>query len=221
MTFSLSRRLFAEFSGTAFLLAGIVGSGIMAEKLAGGNIGVALLGNTIATGAILYVIITMLGPISGAHLNPVVSAVFAARGDFSWKDAYAYIPVQILGGIAGVILANAMFGLELVQVAETARTGVGQWIGEIVATFGLVIAILLTLKFRPEAVPTAVALFVTAGYWFTSSTSFANPAVSIARCFTNTFDGIRPIDALFFIIFEIIGATIAYFVGRWLLRSET
>ena len=217
MSFTLSRRLFAEFVGTAFLLAGIVGSGIMADKLAGGNVGVALLGNTIATGAILYVVITMLGPVSGAHLNPVVSAIFAARGEFSWKDAFAYMPAQIIGGIVGVILANAMFGLELVQIAQTARTGSGQWIGEIVATFGLVAAILLTLRFRPEAVPTSVALFVVAGYWFTSSTSFANPAVSIARCFTNTFDGIRPVDAPFFIIFEIIGAGLAFFVCRWLL----
>lgn len=218
MTFTLSRRIFAEFVGSAVLLAVIVGSGIMAEKLAGGNVAVALLGNTIPTGAILFVLITMLGPISGAHFNPVVSVVFAARGEFSWKDAFAYMPAQVIGGIIGVIVANAMFGLELVQIAETARTGAGQWIGEVVATFGLVVTILLTLKFRADAVPMSVALFVTAGYWFTSSTSFANPAVSIARCFSNTFAGIRPVDAPLFILFEIVGATIAYFVCRWLLR---
>jgi glycerol uptake facilitator-like aquaporin len=221
MNFTLPRRLFAEFIGTGLLLACVVGSGIMAKNLAGGNAAIALLGNTVATGAILHVLITMLGPISGAHFNPVVSVVFGLRHDMPWRDVMAYLPVQMAGAIFGVILAHMMFDMAAIQVSETARTGTGIWIGECVATFGLVGTILITLKFRPEAVAQSVALFVTAGYWFTSSTCFANPAVAIARSLTDTMSGIRPGDLPYFIVFEVIGAAVAYYVCRWLLRAQS
>ena len=183
----LSRRLAAEFLGTAFLLATVVGSGIMAEELADGNVAIALLGNTIPTGAILVVLITMLGPISGAHFNPAVTATFLLRRELSLADSLAYVAVQVAGGIIGVLAAHLMFGEVVFQASEKIRTGPSQWFAEWVATFGLVATILLTLKARASAVPVAVGLYITAAYWFTASTSFANPAVTIARGFSDTF----------------------------------
>ncbi len=212
----MARRLFAEWLGTLFLLAVVVGSGIMAERLSGGNDAIALLGNTIPTGAILVVLILIFGPISGAHFNPAVTLAFALRREISPRDSMAYIGVQIIGGVAGVILAHAMFGNPLFDPSTTARTGSGQWIGEFVATFGLIATILGCLKARPEAVAYAVGLFITAGYWFTSSTSFANPAVTIARGLTNTFAGIDPAHVAAFIAAQLTGAVVATLVFRWL-----
>lgn len=221
MTFSLSQRVFAEFLGTLLLLATVVGSGIMGDQLSGGNVAIALLGNTLPTGAILFVLITMLGPISGAHFNPVVTGMFATRRELEWLDAAFYVVAQVLGAVAGVLLAHAMFDLDLFQVSQKMRSSPGQWVSESVATFGLIITILITIKMRGETVAQSVALYITAAYWFTSSTSFANPAVAIARGFSDTFAGIRPMDVPLFIIFELIGATVAYFVCRWLLRPAT
>jgi glycerol uptake facilitator-like aquaporin len=214
----LPQRLGAEFLGTAFLLATVVGSGIMADSLAGGNVAIALLGNTIPTGAILFVLITMLGPISGAHFNPAVTVAFLLRGDISAKDTAAYIAVQIAGGIAGVLAAHMMFGETLFQLSEKVRTGPPQWFAEWVATFGLVTTILLTLRANAAAVPAAVGLYITAAYWFTASTSFANPAVTIARSFSDTFAGIRFVDMPAFIGAQMIGAICALHVCRWLLE---
>jgi glycerol uptake facilitator-like aquaporin len=211
-----SRMLAAEALGTLLLVATVVGSGIMAERLAGGNDAVALLGNTLATGAILYVLITALGPISGAHLNPAVSAVFMLRREIAPAAALAYIAVQIAAGIAGTLLAHAMFAEPLIQFSTHARTGGGQWLSEAVATFALVFTILMTLRARPEAVPIAVALVITAGYWFTASTSFANPAVTIARSLTDSFSGIAPLDVLPFIAAQFAGAVIGRSVAGWL-----
>ncbi len=194
------RKLFAEWLGTLFLLATVVGSGIMAERLSGGNVAIALLGNTIPTGAILVVLILIFGPISGAHFNPAVTLVFAIRKEISPSESIQYIVVQIIGGVLGVFIAHAMFDNPLIDPSTTLRTGSGQWIGEFVATFGLVATILGCLKTRPEAIPYAVGLFITAGYWFTSSTSFANPAVTIARGLTNTFSGITPAHIPAFIL---------------------
>lgn len=216
----MARRLFAEWLGTLFLLAVVVGSGIMAERLSGGNVAIALLGNTIPTGAILVVLILIFGPISGAHFNPAVTLAFALRGEITARDSILYVGVQILGAIAGVIIAHAMFDNPLFDPSTTARTGTGQWIGEFVATFGLVATILGCIKARPEAVPYAVGLFITAGYWFTSSTSFANPAVTIARGMTNTFAGIDPAHIATFITVQLIGASVATFVFRWLHTHE-
>ncbi|HEX8222897.1 MAG TPA: MIP/aquaporin family protein [Allosphingosinicella sp.] len=209
MTYSAAQRIAAEAMGTAILVATVVGSGIMAETLAGGNLAVALLANTIATGAILYVLVTALGPVSGAHLNPVVSAVFAVRGEIGWSVAFAFALAQVAGGIAGSILAHAMFEQPLIQFSLHARTGAAQWLSEGVATFALVIAILGTLRARPEAVPVSVALVIVAAYWFTASTSFANPAVTIARALSNTFAGIAPTDAPAFIAAQALGAALA------------
>jgi len=218
--FDLGRRLTAEFVGTALLLAVVVGSGIMGETLAGGNVAIALLGNTIATGAILVVLILIFGPISGAHFNPAVTFTFALQRGISGPDALAYVAVQVAGGLAGVWLAHLMFGEALIMVSTNARTGIGQWAAEGVATFGLVATILGCLRSRPEAVPYAVGLFITAGYWFTSSTSFANPAVTIARSFTDTFSGIRPTDAPAFIVAQFIGAAIATALFVWLFAGR-
>ena len=190
--FGLVRKLVAEGLGTAFLLATVVGSGIMAEQLAGGNKALALLGNTLPTGAMLVVIIMIFGPISGAHFNPAVTIGFLIRNKISLVHASLYIPVQIVTGFAGVLLAHLMFDLPVVQISETVRAGPAQMLSEAVATFGLLAAIFGTLRWRPDAVPYVVGLFITAGYWFTASTSFANPAVTIARAFTNTFSGIAP-----------------------------
>ena len=206
---TLDRRLTAEALGTFFLLATVVGSGIMAERLAGGNIAIALLGNTIPTGAILVVLITMFGPISGAHFNPAVTLCFALRREITPRDAGLFTTVQIAGGILGVLAAHVMFDNPLIDPSTTLRTGIGQWSGEFIATFGLIGTILACLKARPHAVPMAVGLYITAAYWFTSSTSFANPAVTIARGFSNTFAGIAPADVIAFIIVQLISAVIA------------
>lgn len=223
----LRRRLLAEGLGSAMLFATVIGSGIMGERLAGGNVAVALLGNSLATGAILFVLIAMFGPISGAHFNPAVSAVAASRGDLRWRDAALYAVAQIASGIAGVWLAHLMFDQPILQLSTHARTGVGQWTGEAVATFGLILAILGTVRYRPEWVPPGVALYITAAYWFTSSTSFANPAITIARSLSNSFAGISPVDVVPFILAQAGGATLAALTARLLfgphpsdMRSE-
>jgi len=221
MTFELRRRLFAEWIGTAALLATVVGSGIMAETLAGGNVAIALLGNAIATGAILFVLITALGPISGAHFNPAVTFAFALRRDIPAAQAAAYVGVQIIGAVCGVILAHLMFELPWLNVSENVRTGPSQWLAEMVATFGLLATIFACVRFKPDAVPLAVGLFITAGYWFTASTSFANPAVTFARCLTNTFSGIRPEDAPAFIVAQFVAAALATVVFAWLLKPQS
>jgi glycerol uptake facilitator-like aquaporin len=219
-TNSLQQRLGAEFIGTALLLATVIGSGIMGERLAGGNVAIALLGNTIPTGAILIVLITMLGPISGAHFNPAVTAVFTIKGDVSGSEALGYVVVQVLGGIVGVIAAHAMFDETLWQVSTKVRAGPSQWFSEWVAAFGLVLTILLTLRANAAAVAMSVGLYITAAYWFTASTSFANPAVTVARAFSNTFAGIRPQDVTPFVIAQLIGAATAVYVCRWLLAER-
>lgn len=213
------RRLVAEGLGTAVLVATVVGSGIMADRLSADG-AVSLLGNTFPTGAMLVVLITLLGPISGAHFNPVVSLVFALRRQLSASDAVAYAALQILGGIAGTVLAHAMFDLPLVQHSATVRTGAGQWLAETVATFGLMMTILLGLRMRSEAIAWLVGLYITAAYWFTASTSFANPAVAIARAFSDTFAGIRPIDVPGFVVAESLGALLALVLTGWLLAES-
>lgn len=219
--FDLSRRLLAEALGTALLVAVVVGSGIMGEQLADGNDAIALLGNTLATGAALVVLILIFGPISGAHFNPVVSLSFALQGELRWADLFAYLPVQIAGGIGGTLLAHVMFDQPLVQFSAHVRTGIGVWIGEIVASFALLATIIGCLRSKPDAVPYAVGLVITAGYWFTSSTSFANPAVTIARSLTDSFSGIRPIDAPGFIAAQILGALAATIVMAWLWSARS
>jgi glycerol uptake facilitator-like aquaporin len=218
--FDLPRRAAAEFLGTWLLVATVVGSGIMAENLAGGNAAVALLGNTIATGAILVVLIAMLGPISGAHFNPAVSLVFAAAGELPIAIFGLYVVAQIGGGIAGTVTAHLMFELPIVQMSEHVRQGPSQFLSEVVATFGLIATILGCRRFRAEIIPVAVALYVVAGYWFTASTCFANPAVAIARSLTNTFSGIRPADAPWFILAEFVGALLAAGLFRWLFSKK-
>ena len=210
----LGRRLAAEGLGAFFLFATVIGSGIMAERLSGGNDAVALLGNTLATGAILFVLITMLGPISGAHMNPAVSLVAAARRELSWRDAGAYIVAQLVLGILGAWAAHLMFGLPVLQYSLKARTGLGIWTGEFIATFGLILTILGTVRFRPDWVPASVALYITAAYWFTSSTSFANPAITVARSLSDTFAGIAPRDVPMFIVAQLVGAFAAALVAR-------
>lgn len=207
-----SNRLLAEFLGTAMLLATVVGSGIMAENMAGGNAAIALLGNTIPTGAILFVIITMFGPISGAHFNPAVTIAFAVRNEFPFKEVLPYILVQIVAGIIGVWAANFMFDLNVIQISEKVRSSQGQWFSEGVATFGLLLTIFLTLKSKAEAVPAAVGMYIIAAYWFTASTSFANPAVTIARQFSNTFAGIAPASVPAFITAQCVALIIALLV---------
>ncbi len=218
--FDLTRRLFAEALGTAILLATVVGSGIMGERLADGNTALALLGNTLPTGAILVVLILIFGPISGGHFNPAVTLSFFIKREISLGTSLLYIVVQVVGGLAGVMAAHVMFELPALQVSETVRSGPGQWFSEFIAAFGLVAAILGTLRFSPAAVPYAVGLFITAGYWFTASTSFANPAVTIARSFTNTFSGIQPGHAPAFILAQVIGAVAATLLFAWLLKSD-
>lgn len=214
---TLARRLFAEWLGTLFLLATVVGSGIMAERLAGGNAAIALLGNTIPTGAILMVLILVFGPISGGHFNPAVTLAFLIRKQISAKFSGLYMVAQLVGGITGVIVAHLMFENPLFDPSSNARTGTGQWISEFVATFGLVATILGTLKARPEAVPYAVGLYITAAYWFTASTSFANPAVTIARALTNTFSGIDPSHVGAFVLVQFLAAVVATATFKWLL----
>ena len=213
----LYRQLGAEFIGTLILLATVVGSGIMAETLANGNVALALLCNALPTGGILYVLIMGLGPLSGAHFNPAVTLVFALRRELDWQTASAYVAAQVIGGILGVLLAHAMFDQALWQVSLKVRSGTGQWIAEATATFGLVLTILLTLKAAPRVVPAAVGLYITAAYWFTASTSFANPAVTIARGLSNTFAGIRPFDIPSFIVAQALGAVLALAIVSWLL----
>lgn len=213
---SFQQALAAEALGTAFLLLAVVGSGIMAFKLADGNLALALLANAIATGAALVVLIQIFGPISGAHLNPAVSLAFHLDGSLSQRDLLAYSGVQIVGGCVGVWLAHLMFELPLFQLSTTIRTGIGQWVAEIIAAFGLVLTILLTLRAWPDFVAAAVGLYITSAYWFTASTSFANPAVTIARALTDTFTGIRPLDAAPFVAAQCIGAALAWWVATQL-----
>jgi glycerol uptake facilitator-like aquaporin len=213
---ALARRVAAEGLGAFFLFATVIGSGIMAQNLSQGNDAVALLANTLATGAMLFVLITMLGPISGAHMNPAVSLVAAARRELNWGDAAAYIAAQLACGILGAWAAHVMFGLPTLQLSVKARTGLGQWTGEYIATFGLILTILGTVRFRREWVAPAVACYIVAAYWFTSSTSFANPAITVARSLTNSFAGIAPHDVPLFIVAQLLGAGSAAVVARWL-----
>ena len=217
---SLARRLTAEGLGTALLVATVVGSGIMAERLAGGNQAVALLGNTIPTGAILVVIVTIRAPISGAHFNPAVTLVFAARRELPWREVAPYIVVQCFGGIAGTALAHLMFDLAPFAIGTTVRGGPSQWLAEAVATFTLIVAILGGLRFAPQAIPWLVGLTITAAYWFTSSTSFANPAVTLARGLTTTFAGIALNHVPGFVAAQLIGAAVAALVSRMLFPAD-
>lgn len=216
----MGRQLAAEALGTLLLVCTVVGSGIMAVNLADGNNAVALLGNTIATGAILYVLITVFGPVSGAHFNPAVSLVFRLKGELGNSDFLAYVGAQLIGGLLGTALAHAMFELALLTPSVNVRTGPGQFLAETVATFGLVMTILGGLKYRAEAVPMLVGLYITAGYWFTASTSFANPAVTLARGFTDSFSGIRPVDMPLFWTAQFIGAVLALIAMRALLSED-
>jgi glycerol uptake facilitator-like aquaporin len=218
--YSVSRRAAAEALGTAFLVAAVVGSGIMAETLTADH-AVTLLGNTLPTGAMLVVLITVLAPISGAHFNPAVTLVFAVFRQLSMRMAGLYVTAQVLGGIAGTIMAHAMFGQALIQASVHIRTGAAQWLSEGVATFGLIAVILAGVRFERKAVPGLVGLYITAAYWFTASTSFANPAVAVARSLTNSFSGIRPADLPGFIVAELAGALIAAGAMSWLLSPAT
>jgi glycerol uptake facilitator-like aquaporin len=217
---ALARQITAEALGTGALVATVVGSGIMAERLAAGNAAIALLGNTLATGAMLIVLILVLGPISGAHLNPAVSLVFALRGELDRRRLLLYVGAQIGGGFVGVMTAHAMFALPPIMLSSTVRSGPAQWLSEIVATFGLVGTILGTLRARPQAVALTVGLYISAAYWFTASTSFANPAVTLARALTDTFSGIARGGVPGFLAAEITGATLAASVCSWLLNEE-
>jgi glycerol uptake facilitator-like aquaporin/N-acetylglutamate synthase-like GNAT family acetyltransferase len=211
-----SRRLAAEALGTSMLIATVIGSGIMAERLSGGNQAIALLCNTLPTGAILVVLITIFGHVSGAHFNPAVSLVFGLRRELTWLSVAAYCAVQIAGGIMGALLAHAMFELPLLQLSTNVRTGIGQWTAEVVATFGLVLTILGCLAHNARAIPMAVGLYITAAYWFTASTSFANPAVTIARALSNTFAGIAPNAVVAFLLAQTTGALLAYLTAKWI-----
>ena len=213
----LSRRLAAEFIGTALLLATVVGSGVMGVALADGNDAVALLANAAATAAVLYVLIEVLGPVSGAHFNPAVTLAFRLRGEIGGRDAAAYVAVQLIAAILGVLLAHLMFELPLLQPGIRVRTGGAQWASEAVATFGLVLTILLAVQHRPAAVPALVAAWIFAAYWFTASTSFANPAVTVARALTQTFAGIRPDDVAGFVVAQVAGALLAVGASGWLV----
>lgn len=215
---ALPQRAFCEWLGTAFLLAAVVGSGIMAQKLAG-DAALALLCNTLATGAILAVLILVFGPLSGAHFNPAVSVGFALRGKLPWSDAATYMAAQLLGGLVGVWLAHLMFELPVWQFSITERTGAGQWLAEAVATFGLVLTIFGCVSQRPDSVPYAVGLYITAAYWFTASTSFANPAVTVARSLSNTFAGIAPAGVAAFVVSQFAGMLAAVVLSRWLWRE--
>ena len=220
MTHPLPQRITAEALGTLLLVCTVVGSGIMAETLTT-DVGLQLLGNTLPTGAILVVLITLFGPLSGAHFNPAVTAVMALNKSLPKSEALPYIAAQIAGGIAGALLAHAMFDQPLFQASQTIRTGPNQWLAEVTATFGLLLTILIGLRAQPAAIPWLVGLYITAAYWFTASTSFANPAVAIARGFTDTFSGIRPIDIPMFIAAQLIGALAAMVFARWLWTRDT
>ena len=217
---TLFRRLFAEGLGTALLLATVVGSGIMGANLSGGNVAIALLGNTIPTGAMLVVLITILGPVSGAHFNPVVSIAFALRRELTLPDTVAYIAVQFFGAVLGVYAAHMMFDLDIIQSSTHIRTGSGQWFSEAIATFGLLLTIFGCLANSPTSVPFAVGLYITAAYWFSASTSFANPAVTFARSLTDTFSGIAPADIFGFMVSQIIGMTFAIAVSSWVFHRQ-
>ena len=207
------RAIAAEALGSLLLFATVIGSGIMAEMLSGGNVAVALLGNTLATGAMLFVLIAMFGPVSGAHFNPAVTLVMRLRGEIRSDTALAYVLAQLVGGIAGVWAAHLMFDMPILQVSDKVRTGTGQWAGEAIATFGLVLTILGTAKMRPACIPASVALYITAAYWFTSSTSFANPAITVARSMSDSFAGIAPLDVPAFIAAQLAGAVAALLVA--------
>jgi glycerol uptake facilitator-like aquaporin len=216
----LARRLAAEGIGAFFLFACVIGSGVMGANLSQGNDAVALLANTLATGAILFVLITVLGPISGAHMNPAVSLVAALRAELRWPDAGAYVAAQLAFGILGAWTAHLMFDLPALQVSVKIRTGLGQWLGEAIATFGLILTILGAVRFRRSAVPAAVGLYISAAYWFTSSTSFANPAITVARSLSDTFAGISPSDVPHFVAAQLLGAATAAIVARYLFVSR-
>jgi len=216
----LNRRLAAEFIGTAFLLAAVIGSGIMAQKLSGGNGALALLCNTLPTGAILTVLILIFGSVSGAHFNPAVSLAFAVRGMFAWNEVPLYLAVQIAGALVGVWAAHLMFELPVWQVSAMVRSGPGQWLAEAIAAFGLLLTIFGCVARAPGAVAYAVGLYITSAYWFTASTSFANPAVTIARGFSDTFAGIAPAGILAFIVAQLLGAAAAALLARWLWRAD-
>jgi glycerol uptake facilitator-like aquaporin len=222
MTYTLARRIVAEFVGTGFLVAAVVGSGIMGERLAGGNVAIALLANTIATGAALAALIFTFGPISGAHLNPAVTIVDAIERGVSWIAAACYVPAQCAGAICGAIVAHLMFSLPPISVSHHARSGSAQVFSEFIATFGLLCVIWGCSRLRSAAVPFAVAAYITAAYWFTSSTSFANPAVTVARSLSDTFAGIRPADVPLFVAAQVAGALAATLLFRWLIpRLDT
>lgn len=220
MNGDMSRRLASEAVGTAMLLAVVIGSGIMGERLSGGNVAVALLANSIATGCGLFALITIFGPISGAHFNPVVTMVAAIEREVSWRDAGGYVVVQLASGFAGAAAAHLMFNEPLFSASEKIRTGAGQWFAEGAAAFGLVLVILAAVRRKKANVAAAVAVYITGAYWFTSSTSFANPAVTLARAATNTFAGIRPGDAPAFIAAQVVGGLAGLAFAKWLLRSR-
>ena len=219
---SLSQRLLAEALGSAFLLATVIGSGIMGAKLAGGNLALALLGNTLPTGAILVVLILILGPVSGAHLNPAVSLAFAVRGELPWRETGPYVAAQVVGAVAGVWAAHVMFDMPVLQVSTTVRSGPGQWFAELVATFGLLLTIFGCVARAPASTPYAVGLYITAAYWFTASTSFANPAVTLARSLSDTFAGIEPRSVPAFIVAQLAAVAAALMVAQalWPVRSS-
>lgn len=219
MRHALSRRFVAEFFGTSFLVAAVIGSGIMADRLANGNIALALLANTIATGAALVALILAFGPISGAHLNPVVSLMDALEGGLRWMELPHYVMAQVIGGIAGAVAAHLMFGLPAISLSGHVRAGSGQFFSEFVATFGLICVIWGSSRFRSNAVPFAVGAYITSAYWFTASTSFANPAVTLARCLSDTFAGIRPRDATWFVLAQLTGGFAATLLFRWLVPA--
>lgn len=214
------RRIVAEAVGTAFLVTAVIGSGIMGDRLAGGNVAIALLANTVATGAALVALILVLGPISGAHFNPAVSLSALCQRDLSWADAIAYISTQLISGCAGAVIANTMFGEAAVSVSRHARNGAGQVFSEVVGAFGLVLIIAIGARVRPQMVAFAVAGYITAAYWFTASTSFANPAVTVARSLSDTFAGIRPRDVPLFILAQLAGAGAATLLAAWLLKEQ-
>lgn len=216
---ALARRLAAEGLGSFFLFAAVIGSGVMAESLAGGNVAIALLANTIATGAMLYVLIAMLGPISGAHFNPAVTLAFLMRREIGAREALLYAVAQIVGGILGAWAVHLMFDLPILQLRTKARAGIGQWSGEFIATFGLVLVILTLIRHRPEAIPAGVALYISSAYWFTSSTSFANPAITLVRSLSDSFAGIAPTDVPLFVAAQLAGAVSAVLLAGWLNRD--
>ncbi len=216
---TLARRVAAEALGMLLLTATVIGSGIMADRLTD-DVALALLGNTIATGAILFVLITLFGPLSGAHFNPAVTLVAAIRRDLPWREAGSYVLAQIAGGVLGALLAHLMFEAPALSFGVNVRTGAAQWLSEGVAAFGLLLTILVALRHRPQAIPALVGCYITAAYWFTASTSFANPAITVARALTDSFAGIRPVDVAGFILAQLAGALLAFALCRWLLEEK-